>query len=76
MQRYHIGPRRYRRAGVGADVTRKLRKGGWSIQGQADLHSLRREDPREALVVLHERSYSCYCFRSFSRTYLFGYRHF
>lgn len=40
----------YRRAGIGTDVTRKLRKGGWSIQGQVDLHGLRREDARQALV--------------------------
>ena len=40
----------YRRAGIGTDVTRKLRRGGWSIQGQVDLHGLRREDAREALV--------------------------
>ncbi len=40
----------YRRAGIGTDVTRKLRKGGWSIQGQVDLHGLRREEAREALV--------------------------
>ena len=40
----------YRRTGIGTDVTRKLRKGGWSIQGQVDLHGLRREDARQALV--------------------------
>jgi len=40
----------YRRTGIGTDVTRKLRKGGWSIQGQVDLHGLRREEAREALV--------------------------
>ena len=40
----------YRRPGIGTDVTRKLRKGGWSIQGQVDLHGLRREDARLALV--------------------------
>ena len=40
----------YRRAGIGTDVTRKLRKGGWSIQGQVDLHGLRREDARLALL--------------------------
>ena len=40
----------YRRSGIGTDVTRKLRKGGWSIQGQVDLHGLRRADAREALV--------------------------
>ena len=40
----------YRRPGIGTDVTRKLRKGGWSIQGQVDLHGLRREEARQALV--------------------------
>ena len=40
----------FRRPGIGTDVTRKLRKGGWSIQGQVDLHGLRREEAREALV--------------------------
>ena len=40
----------FRRPGIGTDVTRKLRKGEWSIQGQVDLHGLRREDAREALV--------------------------
>ena len=39
----------FRRPGMGPDVTRKLRRGGWSIQGQLDLHGLRREDAREAL---------------------------
>ena len=39
----------FRRPGLGADVTRKLRRGEWSIQGQVDLHGLRREDAREAL---------------------------
>ncbi len=39
----------FRRAGMGPDVVRKLRRGGWSIQGQVDLHGLRREDAREAL---------------------------
>jgi len=40
----------FRRPGVGPDVTRKLRKGEWSIQGEIDLHGLRREDAREALA--------------------------
>jgi DNA-nicking Smr family endonuclease len=39
----------FRRPGMGPDVTRKLRRGGWSIQGQIDLHGLRREDARDAL---------------------------
>src|SRR6185369_13767895 len=40
----------FRRPGVGTDVTRKLRKGGWSIQGEIDLHGLRRDEAREALA--------------------------
>jgi DNA-nicking Smr family endonuclease len=40
----------FRRPGMGPDVVRKLRRGGWSIQGQLDLHGLRREDAREALA--------------------------
>ena len=40
----------FRRPGMGADVTRKLRKGNWSNQGQVDLHGLRREDARNALT--------------------------
>jgi DNA-nicking Smr family endonuclease len=39
----------FRRPGMGPDVLRKLRRGGWSIQGQLDLHGLRREDARQAL---------------------------
>lgn len=41
----------FRRPGIGTDVTRKLRKGGWSIQGELDLHGLRREEAREALAA-------------------------
>ena len=40
----------FRRSGMGPDVTRKLRRGGWALQGQVDLHGLRREDAREALA--------------------------
>ncbi|MES2979609.1 MAG: Smr/MutS family protein [Pseudomonadota bacterium] len=40
----------FRRPGMGPDVVRKLRRGGWSIQGQLDLHGFRREDAREALA--------------------------
>jgi len=39
----------FRRPGIGSDVTRKLRRGEWSIQRQLDLHGLRRDDAREAL---------------------------
>jgi DNA-nicking Smr family endonuclease len=41
----------FRRPGVGTDVTRKLRKGEWTIQREIDLHGLRREDAREALAA-------------------------
>ena len=40
----------FRRPGVGTDVTRKLRRGDWSIQAEIDLHGLRRDDAREALA--------------------------
>ena len=39
----------FRRPGIGTDVTRKLRKGHWSIQRELDLHGLRRDDAREML---------------------------
>ncbi len=39
----------FRRPGVGTDVTRKLRRGDWSIQRQLDLHGLRIDDARDAL---------------------------
>ncbi len=39
----------FRRPGMGPDVVRKLRRGGWSIQRQLDLHGLRREDARDTL---------------------------
>lgn len=40
----------FRRPGIGGDVTRKLRKGHWSIQRQLDLHGLRTDDARAALT--------------------------
>ncbi len=53
----------FRRPAVGPDVTRKLRKGEWSIQGEIDLHGLRREDAREALAGFireaHRRGWRC-----------------
>jgi DNA-nicking Smr family endonuclease len=41
----------FRRPGIGSDVTRKLRKGHWSIQRQLDLHGLRTDDARVALTT-------------------------
>jgi DNA-nicking Smr family endonuclease len=53
----------YRRPGIGTDVTRRLRKGDWSIQGEVDLHGLRREEAREALAEFireaHRRGWRC-----------------
>ena len=40
----------FRRPGVGPDVTTRLRRGHWSIQAEIDLHGLRREEAREALL--------------------------
>jgi DNA-nicking Smr family endonuclease len=53
----------FRRPGIGADVTRKLRMGEWSLQGEIDLHGLRREQAREALATFirdaHRRGWRC-----------------
>lgn len=40
----------YRRAGIGIDVLKKLRRGVWVVQGQIDLHGLTRDAAREALA--------------------------
>ena len=39
----------FRRPGIGTDVTRKLRRGDWTLQGQIDLHGLRSDEARAAL---------------------------
>jgi DNA-nicking Smr family endonuclease len=53
----------FRRPGIGPDVTRKLRRGDWSIQRQIDLHGLRRDDAREALSLFireaHQQGIRC-----------------
>jgi DNA-nicking Smr family endonuclease len=53
----------FRRPGIGTDVTRKLRMGEWSLQGEIDLHGLRREEAREALASFirdaHRRGWRC-----------------
>lgn len=41
----------FRRPGIGMDVTRKLRRGAWSIQAEIDLHGMRREEARENLAA-------------------------
>jgi DNA-nicking Smr family endonuclease len=53
----------FRRPGIGTDVTRKLRRGDWSIQRQLDLHGLRRDDARETLSIFireaHKQGIRC-----------------
>ena len=39
----------FRRPGIGADVTAKLRRGHWAVQGQIDLHGQRVHEARDAL---------------------------
>jgi DNA-nicking Smr family endonuclease len=39
----------FRRPEIGLDVVRKLRRGGWAIQAQIDLHGLRRDAARVQL---------------------------
>jgi DNA-nicking Smr family endonuclease len=38
------------RPGIGPDVLARLRRGHWAIQGEVDLHGLRRDEAREALA--------------------------
>lgn len=40
----------FRRPGVGHDVVTRLRRGQWTIQAEVDLHGLRRDEAREALL--------------------------
>jgi DNA-nicking Smr family endonuclease len=40
----------YRAPGIGPDVLRKLRRGQWVIQAELDLHGLRRDEARAALL--------------------------
>ncbi len=40
----------YRAPGIGPDVLRKLRRGHWVIQAELDLHGLRRDEARTALL--------------------------
>jgi DNA-nicking Smr family endonuclease len=41
----------FRRAHIGADVVRRLRRGEWAIQAQVDLHGLTRDAARERVVA-------------------------
>ncbi len=46
----------FRRADVGPDVLRRLRRGQWAIQAQVDLHGLRRDAAREHLLAFLRES--------------------
>jgi len=41
----------FRRASLGPDVVRRLRRGEWTVRGQIDLHGLRVDEAREALAA-------------------------
>jgi DNA-nicking Smr family endonuclease len=41
----------FRRAGIGPEVVRRLRRGEWTIQGGIDLHGHRVDEARAALVA-------------------------
>jgi DNA-nicking Smr family endonuclease len=53
----------FRRPGIGMDVTRRLRRGEWSIQSEIDLHGLRSDEAREALAAFireaHKQGLRC-----------------
>jgi DNA-nicking Smr family endonuclease len=40
----------FRREGVGPEVVTRLRRGHWAIQGEIDLHGMRRDEAREQLA--------------------------
>jgi DNA-nicking Smr family endonuclease len=46
----------FRRRGIGPEVVRKLRRGVWALQGQLDLHGLRRDAARERLAAFLRES--------------------
>jgi len=41
----------FRRRDVGPEVVRKLRRGVWALQGELDLHGLRRDEARERVAA-------------------------
>jgi DNA-nicking Smr family endonuclease len=55
----------FRRPEIGLDVVRKLRRGGWSIQAQIDLHGLRRDAARVQLnsFIREAAAHSLRCVR-------------
>ncbi len=53
----------FRREGVGPEVVNRLRRGHWAIQGELDLHGLRRDEARDALALFlrdsRQRGWRC-----------------
>ncbi len=41
----------FRRDHIGPDVSKRLRRGEWTVQAEVDLHGLRRDDARETLAT-------------------------
>ena len=41
----------FRRRDIGPEVVRKLRRGVWALQGELDLHGLRRDEARERVAA-------------------------
>lgn len=40
----------FHRSGIGPDVVLKLRRGHWALQGELDLHGMRRDEARDQLA--------------------------
>ncbi len=55
----------FRRASIGLDVLTKLRRGHWAIQGELDLHGLRRDEARDTLsaFILQAHQHHRRCLR-------------
>ena len=53
----------WRRGELGIDVVRKLRRGVWALQGELDMHGMRTDEAREALVTFlrqaHLKGWRC-----------------
>ncbi len=53
----------FQRPGLASDVLARLRRGHWAIQGQLDLHGLRRDEARTAVAEFlreaHQRGWRC-----------------
>ena len=46
----------FRRPGIGSDTLRRLRRGHWVVQAELDLHGMRRDEARDALLGFVHRA--------------------